>query len=435
MRVARDSGSFRPAMAAASLLLLLPASGQAAGFYLQDQSARGTGRAYSGEAADQGPDSLWWNPASIAGINRSEIDSNATGIFVWSKATDQGSTITRFGQTFPLGGDSRSTGVVQNGFLPSAAAALRLDDQWALGLSVTSPFSFITQYPAASWARYSALTSRLETIDVQPSLAWRPTAWLGLGIGPNFEYTLAALSSALPNLSPFEADGTETVHGDGWNVGYNAGLQLHLLDDRLVFGASYRSEIRHTLSGSLDVTGLTGFLAGENIAAPAKANFTTPWAATVGVRYRVTPRLTLEAQIVETGWSVFDAVNITQPLNASTPEGYQDTTSEAVGVDYAVTRRWLMRAGVQYDPTPTQAGSRDPRVPDADRVLFGLGTSVHVTPALTVDASALYLDASPAHINRNASAYAGTPLSTPIQLLGELKASGLVVALGTRLQF
>jgi len=40
----------------------------AGAFYLQDQSAKATGRAYSGEVAYTGAESLWWNPASIAGM-------------------------------------------------------------------------------------------------------------------------------------------------------------------------------------------------------------------------------------------------------------------------------------------------------------------------------------------------------------------------------
>ena len=423
-------------MVTATLVLLLPTGSRAAGYYLEDQSARGTGRAYSGEGADQGPDSLWWNPASIAGLEHSEIDSNLTGIFVWSKARDQGSTIDRFGRVSGVGGEGRDRNVVSNGLLPSTAGALRLNDQWAVGLAVTSPFSFITKYDPTSWTRYSALTSRLETIDIQPSLAWRPTSWLGLGGGPNIERTLASLSSALPNLSPLEPDGTETFHATGWNVGYNLGLQLHLLDDRLTFGAAYRSRIRHSLSGELDVIGLEGYLAGQNFrAGNARGNFTTPWAATFSARYRLTRRLTLDAQVVHTGWSEFDAVRITQPITSTVAENYGDTTNGAIGADYALTPQWVVRAGVQYDPTPTPSGSRDPRVPDADRVLFAVGTSYSVTRHLTIDASALYLDAGPSHINRNASAYGGTPLSTPIALRGEVTASSLVVALGTRLQF
>jgi long-chain fatty acid transport protein len=40
----------------------------AGGFYLQDQSTKASGRAFSGEVADTGAESLWWNPASIAGM-------------------------------------------------------------------------------------------------------------------------------------------------------------------------------------------------------------------------------------------------------------------------------------------------------------------------------------------------------------------------------
>ena len=48
--------------------LLAPQAASAQAFYLQEQSSRGAGRAFSGEVADQGVQSLWWNPAAIAGM-------------------------------------------------------------------------------------------------------------------------------------------------------------------------------------------------------------------------------------------------------------------------------------------------------------------------------------------------------------------------------
>ncbi|MCK9195151.1 MAG: outer membrane protein transport protein, partial [Nevskia sp.] len=57
----------RKAVAVASATLAVVGvngAAQAGGFYLPDQSVKAIGRAYSGEAADQGPESLWWNPAS-----------------------------------------------------------------------------------------------------------------------------------------------------------------------------------------------------------------------------------------------------------------------------------------------------------------------------------------------------------------------------------
>ena len=68
-----------------------PASAQA--FYLQEQSARAAGRAFSGEAADTGPSSLWWNPASIAGIKGVQADISASLILPDGEAMDRRSVV------------------------------------------------------------------------------------------------------------------------------------------------------------------------------------------------------------------------------------------------------------------------------------------------------------------------------------------------------
>ena len=416
-------------------LLVAGPGAQAAGFYLQDQSILGGGRAFSGEAADMGAQSMWWNPASIAGIQQSQSYGGVVGILPDSDVRNRSSTLTNpFAGTFPVGGNDHISNPVQNGVLPSGAFAWRFSDQWSVGIDSTSPFSFITKYPTDSWTRYAAETSRLTTIDLQPTVAWRPVRWLGIGIGPNVEYTLADFSNALPNLVPGSPDGQQTLHVNGWDVGYNVGVQLHLTD-RLTFGAAYRSRIQHNLSGKLDIAGLGGPLAAEDLRADAGAKFTTPWAATFGVRWQATDRLALNAQAVRTGWSVFDAVVVTSPIATTTNENYQDTLNGAFGADFAVTPRWTVRGGVQYDPTPTQGDGRDPRVPDGNRWTFALGTSVKATSNLTIDASLNYIDFQNARISRNATAYGGTPVETPIDLEGNVEASAWVVGLGTRMFF
>ena len=64
-------------------------------FYLQEQSARGAGRAFSGEVADTGPQSLWWNPASIAGMERGEAAINASVIRPKGDVVNNGTVIDR----------------------------------------------------------------------------------------------------------------------------------------------------------------------------------------------------------------------------------------------------------------------------------------------------------------------------------------------------
>ena len=51
---------FYSVAAAAIAGVAMAPKAHAAAFYLQDQSVRGLGRAYSGEVADTGVESLWW---------------------------------------------------------------------------------------------------------------------------------------------------------------------------------------------------------------------------------------------------------------------------------------------------------------------------------------------------------------------------------------
>src|SRR5687768_4465035 len=119
----------------AAFLLTASAPAQAAGFYLQQQSVRGWGRANSGEAADRGPASLWWNPASIGGQEENEAAFGATGFFPIGEVSDQGTLIDRPGVTpAPVGGDPLMPDPIQRGVLPGTAAALRLSDRLAVGL-------------------------------------------------------------------------------------------------------------------------------------------------------------------------------------------------------------------------------------------------------------------------------------------------------------
>ena len=57
-------------VAASMTGLVVAGSAHAQAFYLQEQSTRAAGRAFSGETADTGAASLWWNPAAIAGIEK-----------------------------------------------------------------------------------------------------------------------------------------------------------------------------------------------------------------------------------------------------------------------------------------------------------------------------------------------------------------------------
>jgi long-chain fatty acid transport protein len=253
-------------------------------------------------------------------------------------------------------------------------------------------------------------------------------------VGANAEHSDATLGQALPNLSAALPDGAEQLKGSGWDWGWSAGAQARF--DAVSLGFAYKSSITHTLKGQATLSGLLGPLAGENASFDTSARFRTPWQAILGARYRLTPALTLDGQIVRFGWSEFDAISLSAPISAAIPENYRDTWSYAVGADFALNPQWTVRAGVQYDETPTQDGRRDPRVPDGDRINVGLGASYQATRALAIDAAASYSIFHDASIDRPTAAYAGTPAQTPILTAGELTdASALVLSVGGRFSF
>lgn len=430
----RTSGRILLAGTASALVFGFAGAAHAQAFYLQEQSVRAQGRAFSGEAADTGVDSLWWNPAAIGGLEGGQASVHASVILPRGKVVDDGTVIVRPGQApAPVGGNGLAKNPINNGVLPSGSIAYGTG-KFAFGLTVTSPYSFTTDYDSDSWARYSADKTKLRTIDIQPSVAFQPFEGFYIGAAANIEYVDAALGNYLPNLSPLLADGHQNLKGDGWDVGWSVGAQYH--NGPASIGVAYKSAVKHKLKGTLTVDGLLGPLAAQNRTLDATAEFSTPWQAIMSGRVKATNQLTLNAQVVAYGWSKFDSIDLGAPINQSLPENYKDGFSYAFGVDYDVNPKWTVRSGIQFGETPTSNGNRDARVPDSDRWNFSAGTTYNMSEKIAIDAAASYITFKDAPVDRITAAYADTAAQTPVITNGRLTdASALVFSLGARVAF
>lgn len=428
------SKSLFTGVAFATLALAVASPSFAGSYYLQEQSARAAGRAYSGEGADRGVGSLWWNPAAIARSGR-EVTFSVHGLALDSTVTNAGSSIVYpGGTTVPVQGQGRNTDPIESGIVPNFAVAIPVADRFAVGLSLSAPYNFTTKYAPSSFARYDALTSELRSVNVGLTGAMQVTDWLDVGVGVDAQYVKAKLTSSLPNLSPLLPDGTSSLEGDGWDYGWNVGAQAHF--GRLDLGLSYRSEIEHELDGEVNITGLLGPIAAGNVSADGTASFNTPWFATASVRYAVNDKLTLNAQVNRIGWSEFDAIRVAYGTGGDViVQDYKDVTTGAIGFDYAASDRLTVRGGIGYDPTPTRDTERTARIPDADRWLFSAGASVKATDKVTVDMGLTYIAFSDSDIHSDRTFYAGTPAATTSQLRGTAEGGGVVASAGIRYAF
>lgn len=422
------------AILAGAALTVLASPALAAGFYIQEQSTKATGRANSGEIADQSVESLWWNPAAIGGLEGGDAAISGTLIRPRANIVDGGTVIVRPGQPAAPVGGSATRNPIDTGVVPAGAIAHGIGHGVAVGLAISAPYNFTTNYPTTSWVRYSTLTTRLRTVDIQPSVAVQLAGRLNLGAALNIEHSTATLGNALPNLLASLPDGAQQLSGKGWDVGYSLGAQY--VAPRFSLGVSYKSEIKHHIDGQVAISGLLGPLAARNGTIDTRARFSTPWQLGFGARYKLTDAVTLNAQVERFGWARFDAIRLDAPLNTAIPENYRNTWSYAGGVDVALSPRWTVRGGVQRDLSPVRDSDRDARVPDSDRWTFALGATHKLTQAIEINAAANYLTLSEAAINRNTAAYVGTPAQTPVLVKGTVASpSVLIFSLGGRVRF
>ncbi len=483
----------RLAVSAAVCAVVCAGHAFAGAFYIQEQSVKGMGRAYSGESTDVGVSAMFWNPAAIGRIEDKELYTGAAGIFVTGEVTDEGSTLQRptlnipavLGTSIPglpngvtgllsgvlpgltngvliptleslpniplqpalaVGGNSVAKNPIPKSIVPNFAFAMPLTSRLSLGVGINAPFNAVTTYDGDSWVRYNAIKSRFLNINMQTALAYRVTDWLSVGGGGNIDYFDATFSQMGPDLTAPFPDGKIEVKGEDIRYGWNAGFQVHP-GDRLVVAGSYRSGYKHELDGTVAIYGFQGPFSLVTSQQEATTSFSTPWIATAGVTAKPTRKLAVHAQVQRFGWSDFDTVTVDLkgagqllpgallPKQIVVNEFYKDTTNVAVGVDYQATKWLALRAGVQKDPTPTNDQYRDARVPDGDRMIYSLGATVTPKRNINLDLGASYIKLKDSVIHADQTLYDGTAFPMELSLRGRSEGKGIVIGGGARIAF
>lgn len=380
-----------------ALAILTPAAANAAGFYIQEQSVRGLGSAFSGSVTSiDDASTIYFNPAGMTKLDRAQVNAGVHLLVPSAELDDTGSTFLGAPVGGGDGGNPYNPTPVPNGF----AAMPLLDDNslWG-GIGVTAPFGLASDYGDDWFGRFDSIKTELKVINIQPSLAYKATNWLSIGAGVDIQYADAELTSA---VSDTLAEGESKLKGDDWSVGYNVGLIIKPVETTEI-GMHYRSAISHELDGRISVEGLTGLV-------PTAPNFTTggtadldlPDMATFGVAHQVTPDLRLMAQATWFGWNNFQDITAISDAGAeltSVTQNYQTTWAFAVGAEYDINDQWTVRGGYQFDETPTTDEFRTSRTPDGDRNWFSLGATYNWNPNMSIDMAATYINVDDGVIN------------------------------------
>ena len=405
------------ALALAVIGTLCVGQAAASGFQLREQSVKNLGKANAGSIVGKDASNVSLNPAAMTNLDQATVQADVTVIDLTAEFSGGGNVLGS--PAAPLGGgnggDPGDPTVVPNMsiVIPMKGALEGL----TLGASVGAPFGLATEYEHGWVGRYRALTSDVKAVDLTLSAAIQPTESLSVGIGLIYERAEATLSKAIdfgtavcaqaaPNPAttcfnpawplyglyrPQSADGLFEVQGASTSIGYVAGLQFRP-NARFALGMSHRSEIKHDLKGSLDFQNVPAILANDARFKDGDggARLVTPSITTVSASYGVTDSLRLMADYQKTDWSSLRNVTIKRDNGAVVgmePFDWTDTDFYSIGAEFDLGEAITLRAGVGKDESPTNDTHRTPRLPDNDRMLYSIGATWNVSPALSVDAA------------------------------------------------
>ena len=370
----------------ASLTAMLTAGGaQAAAFALMEQNASGLGNAYAGQAAAaEDASTIHFNPAGLVYVDGRQWVLAGNLRLPATRFTNDGASSLSLGN----GGDAGTTM-----FVPSAYLATDLTPEVKFGLGINTPFGLDIDYDAPWSGQTQAIASRIRTVNINPSLAWRVNPRLALGAGLNWQEIDAKLTRSLtaPAVTP------ATLKADDASPGWNLGL-IWDVDGFTRLGLAYRSGIAHRLRGKLD-------------GVPARLDIDLPDSLSLSLWHRLNPRWEILADLTRSGWSSYDRLEILRAADGVplllNDENWEDAWRLALGVNYRHSREWTWRLGVAYDETPvTDAQHRTPRIPDADRTWLAMGGQYRFGPHSAMDFGYAHVFVRDARIDHGENAVA-----------------------------
>lgn len=396
----------------ATAMLLAAGGANAAAFQLAEVSTSGLGRAYAGEAAiADNAAVIATNPALMTVFKRAQF--SAGGVYINSKVDMRGDVATNVNnlQGANAKGSASKNDVVPEAFIPNLYFVTPVNDKLALGAGMNVNFGLKSEYGRGYDAGLFGGETKLSTINLNFSGAYRVTQGLSVGLGLNAVHAKAKLDrtagilqkttsqsgsagSVLPQLMQLARTLTsqdksvvQLQDKSAWGFGWNAGL-MYQFNENNRMGLAYHSAV------DIDFTDYTATsLKAKKFGEESSLTLRLPDYVEFSGLHQVTNRFAIHYSYKYTHWSHLNKLyaRYNDGKTAFDKElQYSNSSRVAFGGTYDIDDKLTLRAGVAYD----QAASRHYRtasIPDTDRTWYSLGATYKFTPHLSVDFGYAYL--------------------------------------------
>lgn len=397
-------------------LLLSAGAAMAEGYQVNSLSAKQLGMGHTGIAMELGAESMFFNPAGMAFMNKTlDLSGSFTAIMPTATATAQP--------------DGKKYDTDCNAATPIGAhAAFSIYDNLKAGVSFYTPYgssiNWTDNWPGAVLNQ----NVNLKVFTVQPTVAWAITPKLSVGIGAMISWGSVDLNKGLVTaettdkvitaMKALQQPGAEDLKDFGTTtpasvnltgtarvtVGFNVGA-MYKVNEKLNFGASFRSRMpMRVKAGDASVryaNNTAQVILGETLDLINNANFTAempcPWVLGLGVAYKPIDRLTLAFDARLTGWHTYKKLdieflddNLTR-FDQNIEKHYKNSWCYSLGAEFAVTNRFDVRAGLMVDTSPVNKNYYNPETPGMTKVEPTVGLSFRPISSLSIDLGFMYV--------------------------------------------
>ena len=380
----------------------------AGAFGVREQSTYYQGMSFAGTAAGNELSSMFWNSAAAAAAPGINSETHVALVIGNSEIT-----ATNPLNVGPFSYGAESGGIADPAVIPASYGNYQINDRLFLGIAINSPAGLTTKPDNTSWVgSFLAQKAKVFTANANPTLAYKLADTLTVGAGVQIQYTQLKFDR---NVTADLQKGS--LDTDDYGVGFTAGIIWRPLPHTQI-GLGYRSGISTKLEGDATLPGIGKVSTEAN-------EFDSLDLLTLSVRQGITDRLTAYGSVEWQKWSNFKTLTFDSSLGSNNPSfdlNWDDGWFFALGLEYAYTPDWTVRAGVAYELSPIDE-TRSVFLPDNDRLWLSAGATHKLTEHATIDLAYTHVFVKDAPINRNGVVVTGPATGVAFTLDAEAETS------------
>lgn len=363
-----------------ALATALPA--RAGGIYANEFGTPEMGTAGVGaeaSALDASTAIPFYNPAGMTNLEGDQVIVAAGALFATAEFDVDPATTFSGGN----GGDAGGT-------IPTLTAAWvhSFSDRFKLGVALFGAAGAALDYDDDWVGRKQAQSTEILALSLSPTVAYRVNNWFSIGGGLNIIAT--TLDTKLEGLLPgsqIAIDGRDTQISFNLSMMFSAG-------DATRIGLSYVSETEFDYSGDITRTP-------RDLIAPANTTLTLAQTLRLGIHHDLSPTVAIVGTLGWEDWSALENqfVSVGEVGSATLPRNWEDTYRIGAGVHIRVADPWLLRFGVNYDSSPTDAEDRTADLPVDKQLRIAAGVQNERSDRFSWGAQLLWADLGDAPID------------------------------------